>query len=711
MTYLLTGTVQPPAPPAPAGPARPPEAGSLRDLCEVLFRHKFKMILFFMAVLAGAVYYLAGVQKTYTSESKILVRRGRENILLDPTVATGEVAPLFMEWESSMNSEIEILTSRELAAQAVRTIGPIRFLASPPPASAAGEQDDYAFSPREWIEKLKWKLAISPAPPDAATLAGDASVAKLAEAFSQALEVKMVPKSNIISISFESLDPALSRLVVETLLDLYHQMHILANRAPGAHEFFLTQTESLRAELEQAEDSLRDLKTRNGIASLEAQREILLTRIGDLQNQQELLAGQTAASRARVQAGLEAIRKESQSGSKVAPLPMNTYFKDNRQALQTEETTLAGLLAQADVLKDQLAQAQSEMKGLNENEIQIARLERSRDMLRDKFVKYSQNLEQTRIDQALQSAKISNISIIQPPTMPVDSNPTNRAMKLAMAFVVGLVGSVGIAFLAQHLDHTIKRPEEIEERLRVPALVSIPRLRARYLATAPGFPGVQSKRKLKGSFAFHDGRRYYAILRDRILALMQAPEPGDKPLVIGITSSHYGEGVSSVAANLAIAFAEGRKTDRVLLVDANQEQPSPHSLFGIKQAPGAAEIMLNEQGQLIIVEQNLYKVQSEDAEPPGMGGPVALYYDTLLRMVKERRYCCVVFDMPPLCDGSALPLARMMDGVVMVVKAEGVRGEIVMRMKDLLLEINARILGAVLNKRRFYIPGWLYRRL
>jgi Mrp family chromosome partitioning ATPase len=53
----------------------------------------------------------------------------------------------------------------------------------------------------------------------------------------------------------------------------------------------------------------------------------------------------------------------------------------------------------------------------------------------------------------------------------------------------------------------------------------------------------------------------------------------------------------------------------------------------------------------------------------------------------------------------------MMDGVVMVVKAEGVRGEIVMRMKDLLLEINARILGAVLNKRRFYIPGWLYRRL
>jgi Mrp family chromosome partitioning ATPase len=193
---------------------------------------------------------------------------------------------------------------------------------------------------------------------------------------------------------------------------------------------------------------------------------------------------------------------------------------------------------------------------------------------------------------------------------------------------------------------------------------------------------------------------------------MHSPDGAEQPIVIGITSSHYGEGVSSVAANLALALAENRDYDRVLLVNANKGQASPHQLFGIKQAPGASEILMDAQGELIVMEQNLYKVPADISDAtPSKGGPLARYQDNLLRLVKDRNYRYVVFDLPPLCEGSAIPLARMMDGVVLVVKAEGVRSEIVMRMKDLLQEVNVRVLGAVLNKRRFYIPGWLYNRL
>jgi Mrp family chromosome partitioning ATPase len=284
-------------------------------------------------------------------------------------------------------------------------------------------------------------------------------------------------------------------------------------------------------------------------------------------------------------------------------------------------------------------------------------------------------------------------------------------MKLAMAVLVGLVGSAGIAFMAQHMDHTFKRPEDIETLLQVPALVAIPRLKSRQLA-ASASSGEGRTKRLKGSFSFHEGRRYYSILRDRVLTLMQGADGSEQPLVVGITSSHYGEGVSSVAANLALAFAENRHYDRVLLVNANKGQPSAHQVFGINEAPGAAEILMDAQGQLIIVEQNLYKVPVDETEDtPPTGGPVARYRYNLLRLVKDRSYRYVVFDLPPLCEGGALPLVQMMDGVVMVVKAEGVRGEIVMRMKGLLIEMNARVLGAVLNKRRYYIPGWLYNRL
>lgn len=696
--------------PGRIGQAPPPQPetspGSLRDIFDVLFQHKGKMILFFASVVLSAFAVLAAMERTYTSEAKILVRRGRESILLDPTVATGEgVAPLLMEWENSMNSEIEILTSRDLAARVVQAIGPARF-EKPMKKKGNPLQEKWV----EWTASLMKKL--SPSEPDSP---GDGTAEELAVsrqtlAFSKVLVVKVIPKSNIISISYDAPEPGLAKTVVTTLLDLYQQMHILANRAPGAHDFFVRQTDALRTQLETMEDTLRDLKTQSGISSLDSQRTILLNRIGSLQSQQEQLEGQMASSIARVKAGEESVRQEA-SGGKTAPLAASGYYRDFRAALLLETTTLAGLTAQAETVKRQINEAQSEMKGLNEHEILISRMERDRDMLRDKYVKYSQNLEQTRIDQALQAEKISNISIIQPPTLPAYSNPLNRVIKMILALMVGMFGSVGLAFVAKHFDHSLKKPEDIEQMLQLPTLVSIPRLRHRSICpAAPFVSNGRSERKFKGSFAFYEARHYYGVLRDRLQMLAAKIELKDS-LIIGITSSHYGEGVSSVAANLAIAFAENRHHDRVLLVDANKEQPSAHHLFGIKQTPGAAEIMMDSQGQLIIVEQNFYKVPSENQESESSTGLMPLYYDNLVRLVRDRDFRYVIFDLPPLSEGGALQLAAMMDGIVFVVKAEGVRGEIVQRMKNLLVTMNAHIFGAVLNKRRFYLPQWLYQRL
>jgi uncharacterized protein involved in exopolysaccharide biosynthesis/Mrp family chromosome partitioning ATPase len=699
MNRLLTGTIQPP--PEPVIPEA--RGGSLRDILEILFRHKFKMILFLGAVVLSAATFLMKMQHTYTSEAKILVRRGRENFLLDPTVATGEVTPLFMDWENNMNSEIEILTSKELAGQVVRLIGPTRFV-DPPKAEAPNGSD---LNAGEWLKK-QWTGVQQLKAADPGPVGDEMLISRAVTLLSESLDVKVILKSNIIAISFESPDPELARLVVSTLLDQYSQMHILANRAPGAHEFFLRETQTLKQQLEKAEDTLRDLKDKNGILAIDIQRTILLNRISELQNLAGTIMGQIAASSARVESGEEAVRKEAASGSKVLPqLPSITY-RDARSELQAEKTALAGLQAQAEIVNMQIAEAQGKMKGLNDHELMLTRLERDRDMLKDKYTKYCQNLEQTRIDMALQLEKISNISVIQPPTMPAYPNPLNRAIKLAMALMVGLAGSVAVAFMSDHFDHSIRKPEDLENALRLPTLVSIPRLRSRRIF--PVFSRLEEGEPQGRSYAFLQGRRYYNSLRDRI-QMITDPEGGrDGSLVIGITSSHSGEGVSSVAANLAISFAESCQNDRVLLVDANRNQPSAHSVFGIKKAPGAAEISTDLQGRLIIVEQNLYEVPNGAAPEPNTG-TLAVYYNSLLRLVKDRQYRFVIFDMPPLSEGSPLQLARLMDGIILVVKAEGVRCEVVQRMKNLLQDINANVLGSVLNKRRFYIPGWLYRRL
>ena len=72
----------------------------------------------------------------------------------------------------------------------------------------------------------------------------------------------------------------------------------------------------------------------------------------------------------------------------------------------------------------------------------------------------------------------------------------------------------------------------------------------------------------------------------------------------------------------------------------------------------------------------------------------------------------MVIDLPAVNEASwTLRLARLCDGVGLVVEAERSRLEVVQRTKELLVKSNANVLGVVVNKRRFYIPRWLYRTL
>jgi len=88
---------------------------SLRDFYAIIFRHKWKVILFFFAVVATVAAGTFLAAEVYKAEAKLLVRLGRENVSLDPTATTGQVISIGQSRESEMNSEMEILKSRELA--------------------------------------------------------------------------------------------------------------------------------------------------------------------------------------------------------------------------------------------------------------------------------------------------------------------------------------------------------------------------------------------------------------------------------------------------------------------------------------------------------------------------------------------------------------------------------------------------------------------
>ena len=184
---------------------------------------------------------------------------------------------------------------------------------------------------------------------------------------------------------------------------------------------------------------------------------------------------------------------------------------------------------------------------------------------------------------------------------------------------------------------------------------------------------------------------------------------------IVVCSSVQGEGASTVAADLAriCALHNGAK---VLLVDAAIRHPNVHRRFRITRQPGLVNVL--EEGR------PLSEKEISQSRIPGLfllpAGDSRLDPTTAFESERCRIMLChlgeaydyVILDSGPVhsCP-ETLALAEQASGVVLVVRAERTRVEVVQAARDQLLNRGAHLCGVVLNRRKYYIPGFIYRRL
>ena len=184
--------------------------------------------------------------------------------------------------------------------------------------------------------------------------------------------------------------------------------------------------------------------------------------------------------------------------------------------------------------------------------------------------------------------------------------------------------------------------------------------------------------------------------------------------VILFVGSRQGEGTSTIVREFAKVVAS--RFDRsVVLLDANPYDAGQHLSFDVKPNLGWTDVMLNRKPP----ESALYRVAGTNLFISPMCGdskaspqiPNALVWESFLRKLKER-FDLVLIDSPPATlypDG--LSIVNKMDGVVLVVAAEDTRWPVAESVKDNITRSGGRLLGMVFNKRRFYIPEFIYRRL
>ena len=723
---------------------------TLRDVYDIVFRYKQKVYLFFFTVMAVVILGNIFAPRIYQSNAKLLIKLGRGSVALDPTATTGQMVNIQQKRESIVNSELEILTSEGLAGKVVDVVGAEAVLkGSGEILKKTDKKNIKAAKSNDALEQQKLR-------------------SKAAQFLLRNLQVEAVKKTNIVSISYDAKSPSMAQAMLSEIVSAYLTKHISVHRTMGSHKFFNEQTSEIHNKLLTIENKIREIKNKHEIGDFQEQRALLMERISVLQQQivdaefERAVSKAKAATLKNIIAGLkdDIVLSEVTGGSMSAADEMrkklnalrmkekellSTFKKDSIPVLETQiqikaaeelirqtdesrattrgvnqnklllkrelaeaEILLASSQAKMQVLNNQLSKAQNEINKINVVAVELERLMREKEILDANYRSYSESLEQTRIDNELATDNISNIGITHEPTYPLNPVRPRVFINIILGLFLGIFGGLGLAFFNDYLDHPFKKPEDIEGNLGLRALGALPAL---FLQGAS-----PNKKQIGMSAKFNAASRITKpceTVLEHFLAETKASSRTEH--VIAITSCHRAEGVSTFSAYFAAALAN-RCNGRVLLVDANLQDPMIHKIFGAKNEPGFADILLEGSSQSSIIQPA--SIDNLDLLCAGKtGSPVTAklfeskVFADLLNYWKQE-YSFVIIDAPAVWqEGHTVSLASAADGVVLLIEAESVRCEVALSAKERLLRGGADITGAVLNKRCFYVPAWLYKTL
>ncbi len=494
---------------------------SARDVLNVLFRHKWKMILFFLlaSVTVGVMTKVA--PNRYRSSAKVLVRLGRESVSLDATATAGGqlVVPYSRTLGAEIQTELHIIKSPSVAAKVVEDLGPEAF---------ANAQAKSVHPFQLWLAGF-----MSPA-----QQAAKQPLTKEEAAADLLGTLTVAPGENeasIVELSYESADPQFAQSVTAKVLDAYVAEHMAVYRSKGSYAFFDEQFGEAKKRLETLQDELEQIRTKAGVSAINNQISVALARKDRLQDSLVKNTSAVASSAARIaklQVALQTLpqtvvtQKTTGNGNpaadslraKLQDLQLQleketaTYEENSRpveslrrqvekaselvkqeaperaqvtESLNSLRQSIEQLLVEAEagrsseeaqtaVLAKDLKDVETELLTLTEADTRITYLTREATIAETNYKKYGESREQARIDQAMQTDKISNIGVLQAASLPMTPSAPNRPLQYALGLLLGLIGAVSTALVAERADHAIKTPDDVEERLHLPTLASVP---------------------------------------------------------------------------------------------------------------------------------------------------------------------------------------------------------------------------------------------
>ena len=574
--------------------------------------------------------------------------------------------------------------------------------------------------------------------------------------FQDRLDIRPIRRSRAVELRFDSQDPQLAARTVNAMAENYMQKSLEArwDTTQKASEWLTLQLKDLKARLEKSQDDMQQYAADNGLLYLvtdkgdtesiinqsvrELQEELtkaqadrmekesvfrlvqagdygslpgvfesklvqdLTVRLADLERQHAQLAAtftedypkvkETQNQITEIQSSLE--RERWRAAQKIS----NDYFA----ALRREK-----LVQQA------FAGKQSEANQLAGKSVQYGILSREVDTNKALYDGLLERLKEAGVSVGLNAG---NIRVVDPGTVPYKPIAPNYPFNLGLAAFLGLGLGVGMAFLKEHLDQTIRYSEDALQFLGVPVLGVIPTRGAlsgkkrKSLGTAdrePIFTLTGAKISVESAviegppgndLAIHKGSAFSEAFRElRTSVILSAS--GRFANSILVTSAQPGEGKTTIAVNLATSLAQLGQP--VLLVDADMRRPSLQKYFPQRGSRLSGYLAGQGAWQEMVYPTSISRLYILHCGPAPENPSELLSSDRMRALIQESMatYRFVILDSPPLLNrADSRILGSMVGATVLVVKGGETPRQVVQFAESQARSVGSNLIGVVLNR-------------
>ena len=600
-----TATIMQAPPPAPV----PEKELSIRDIFSILGRRKWTILFTTLFTIFFALLFTFSTKPSYVASATIQIEReGPQVVSFGQTEA--KTTSIDSTQDPFFRTRYEMLKSRALAVKVIEQ----------------GNLENSLRTSGEPPEKLKPFFEFFALPDLGQYLdLGDETEGgvggepkpktDITTLFAEKLQVQAINDTHLVQIFFEGSSPIEAQNTVNSVINNFIQLQIDTKSETGeyAKEFLKGELEKARVNLQNAEEELVKYSNKNGILNIDQGQTRYVAQLNNLSS--ALVNAEIRRTAA------ESIYREMQNTGTVSTVitnPVITSLKsrlvtleseyqeklklfkpgypdmqrllqqvnDSKRQLQRELGTIKNSLQsdyqsakrQEDKLRSEVNSFNKKLYSLQGNSTQYNTLKRNVDSSGSLYNGLLQRLEEVGVASSA-NANTSNITIIDPAREPLKKHRPNPKLNILVGTLAGLLLGLGLAFLRDSLDQSIKSTDDLQNFTGLSVLGSIPK------------PDRSSKRnlslasKMAPNSQFSEAYRIFA-------ANMRFQNDKEEDQVLLVTSALEGEGKSTTACNLACAYAQMGL--RVLLIDADLRLPSIHKKIGISNKTGLSDYLGNE---------------------------------------------------------------------------------------------------------------------